>query len=245
MHVRWLNVLLAVLLLGLTACGKPRVALTDSEKKLAESTGLSQSLLLDMKKAGENLRTLSLEAAPEGKELPSGVTIDVSPAKAPGLVTSLQRKIPGGFVALETRRPLAGATFPSEVSVFKAKSPFDAVIVAGTGSKKYNITSEKLVDQLRAWDAQFGLNIVGTGPNWLEAAFQNLPPNVLTYSGEVFLLCPDIVAQGSGSVELLASEIQRTRHIVLWWDERSREDLPPDVNGDPDIMPVTPFGPGR
>jgi hypothetical protein len=41
---------------------------------------------------------------------------------------------------------------------------------------------------------------------------------MLEFAKEVYQFCPDVVDQGTETVEALASERKRTNRVYLWWD---------------------------
>jgi len=40
----------------------------------------------------------------------------------------------------------------------------------------------------------------------------------LTFAKEMYKVCPDIVDQGTGSIEALAEEMKKTKRLFFWWD---------------------------
>ena len=47
-----------------------------------------------------------------------------------------------------------------------------------------------------------------------------LPSNqeMQSFAQEMYEFCPDIVEQGTGSIEELIEEIKETKKLALWWD---------------------------
>ncbi len=75
-----------------------------------------------------------------------------------------------------------------------------------------------VIARLKKWDAEFGLVLSGVGFDWMEAQFQRQPANMLEFAKEVYAFCPDVVDQGTETVEALAKEMKRTNTLFLWWD---------------------------
>lgn len=62
------------------------------------------------------------------------------------------------------------------------------------------------------------MEIVGAGGDWIEAEFVNQPKHMQVFAEEVYEFCPDVVDQGTDTVEALAEEMQETNLLFLWWD---------------------------
>ena len=76
----------------------------------------------------------------------------------------------------------------------------------------------RVLERYRNWDEKYGLRLNGAGMDWLFAEFENPPSDWTAFAREVYEFCPDVVDQGTGSVESLASEMKRMRGVYLWWD---------------------------
>jgi hypothetical protein len=100
----------------------------------------------------------------------------------------------------------------------KASSPYDVLKVMGTNGWNYDISPEMVVARMQEWDNRFGLVLHGAGFDWFEASFRRQPANMLEFAKEVYEFCPDVVDQGTGTVEALAAEMKRTNIVFLWWD---------------------------
>ena len=75
-----------------------------------------------------------------------------------------------------------------------------------------------MINKIREWDAKYGLDFVGADFDWFEAKFGTPPDDFAAFAREVYAFCPDIVDQGTGSMEELAQEIERPNSVYLWWD---------------------------
>ncbi len=54
--------------------------------------------------------------------------------------------------------------------------------------------------------------------DWLQAEFVTPPSDWNSFAQEVYEFCPDVVDQGTGSVEALSLELQQMNGVYLWWD---------------------------
>lgn len=68
----------------------------------------------------------------------------------------------------------------------------------------YEIEHDEVIRRLRVWDALYGLQIIGSGMDWLYPEFEKPLQNLAAFADEVYESCPDAVDRGTGSTEALA-----------------------------------------
>lgn len=204
----------------LCACAPLRAQppLTPAEAELAAAAGIPHHLALTLRRYGDDLRrlegldTLSYEAVPA-----SGLTVTVEEEHAPLVMRLLRHSVEPGFLVFRSEMNFGHR--PDRVALLRASDPFAPVVVMGTSGINYEITTGMVLDRLRGWDARFGVRIVGASDDWVEAEFvHRQPEDMLAFAREVYEFCPDIVDQGTGTVEALAEEMRRTNTLYLWWD---------------------------
>ena len=206
------------ILLACAGCRGRQEPLSEKEAALAAATGIPAELLLEVKHAGKNLRQLQ-GTDPNGNPLlAAGVTIDVKRTQAPRTVHRLQEKAGVGYFAFISERNYGIQGALDHVSLLKASDPYDRLRIMGTNGWNYDISPEVVIARLKKWDAEFGLVLSGVGFDWMEAQFRRQPANMLEYAKEVYAFCPDVVDQGTGTVEGLAADMKRTNTLFLWWD---------------------------
>jgi hypothetical protein len=88
----------------------------------------------------------------------------------------------------------------------------------GTNGWNYDISPDMIIARLKQWDAGFGLVLRGVAFDWVEAEFKTHPQDMLAFAKEVYEFCPDVVEQGTETVEALAEEMTRSNVLYLWWD---------------------------
>lgn len=107
---------------------------------------------------------------------------------------------------------------PDVVTILKTNDKFDVLRFEGTSGINYDITLEDIIDKLSIWDKKYGLKLVGSGIDFLEADYNHVPNDIDAYSKELYAFCPDIVDQGVGSLDALQADIKITKKLYLWWD---------------------------
>jgi hypothetical protein len=212
------TVILASLVLTCAGCTPGQEGLSEKEQALAAALEISEELMLEAKRSGENLRQLEGVDADGNTVLAAGVTIDVARAKALPAVRRLQRKAGVGYFAFISEENFGIKGAPDQVSLLKASDPYDMLRTMGTNGWNYHISPDMVIARLKEWDARFGITLHGVGFDWLEFQFKHRPESMLEYAQEVYRFCPDIVEQGTGTVEALAREMRRTNMVFLWWD---------------------------
>ncbi|KAA2238850.1 DUF4253 domain-containing protein [Chitinophaga agrisoli] len=104
------------------------------------------------------------------------------------------------------------------IAVLKSTDQFDIVRFRATNGANYQITTDSIISTLQHWYEQAPFEIIGADMESVEAHFTKLPEDVTAFAKEQYAFCPDIVDQGTGTLETLEEEIGRTRMLFLWWD---------------------------
>jgi hypothetical protein len=210
--------LLAGVALLLTGCQVKEVALVDGERALAATVGMPEVLLLEIKRAGHNLRQVETMDDDGNPRKGAGVTIDIPHGEALGAVRRLQNGLPPGHYAFVSERKYGFGGDPDEVSVMKAADPFEILRAMGTNGWNYDLSPEMVIARLKEWDGRYGLVFRGIAFDWVEAEFKTQPQDMVGFAKEVYAFCPDVVDQGTESVEVLAKEMKSSNILYLWWD---------------------------
>lgn len=107
---------------------------------------------------------------------------------------------------------------PDVVAILKSTDQFDILRCKGTDGLNYGIDNESLITTLKTWHSETPFDIRGADCDWLEARFRQAPADWKVMAEKVYGFCPDVVDQGTGSVEALATEMRDTGMLYLWWD---------------------------
>ena len=107
-----------------------------------------------------------------------------------------------------------------KIAMIHGSDQFDILKVQQTNGDNYDISNEMVISKLKKWNERYPFTIQGADYDWLEANFQVLPEDreLKTLAKEIYKFCPDIVEQGSGSIDELIKEMKDTRKLYLWWD---------------------------
>jgi hypothetical protein len=209
---------LVLLLLSSVSAGTIKaLALSDQEKALARTIGFPNEVLLTAKRTGGTIERLTGIDA-EGNEAPiSGISLTTTAEKAMPTIKRLRPQLnPMGYEVYYLERNYGHK--PDRLAIIKTRDKYDILRVRWTNGVNYDIDNKGVIKKIKEWDARYGLDFIGADFDWFEAEFKTLPKNMKAFAKEVYEFCPDVVDQGSGSVEALAKEMEKTRTLFLWWD---------------------------
>ncbi len=96
--------------------------------------------------------------------------------------------------------------------------PYAIMHLAETNGANYDLLTNDIIEQLKKWDVAFGIQVTGIGFDFCEAAITNNTIDFKKLADEIYQFCPDVVDQGTETVEALAEELRSTESIFLWWD---------------------------
>ena len=80
------------------------------------------------------------------------------------------------------------------------------------------IGNAEVIARMRQWENRYSFDIIAVGFDFVEAIFTRPPADMYSFAREVYSFCPDVVDQGTGTVEALADEMRRSNRLFLWWD---------------------------
>lgn len=107
---------------------------------------------------------------------------------------------------------------PDVVSVLKSTDQFEILRVEETSAVNYDMDNQMVLEKLQEWNRQYPFQIIGADGSRVEAIFTTLPKNMKAFAKEVYDFCPDVVDQGTGSVNELKKEMTDSKMLYLWWD---------------------------
>ena len=145
----------------------------------------------------------------------------VEESKLDGVIDTLRAQLPAGWLVFQSKQYFVGEHVGhAEIAVAPGRTQFDMLRVAHSDAANYGLGTEAVIQKLQAWDSKYrlGLDIRHAEIDVVEARLAHLPDDLDAFAREVYAFCPDIVDQGTETVEALAKEI-RARHVLyLWWD---------------------------
>lgn len=200
---------------------KKSTTLSSKEESLAGKINFDKQVLLLIKtETGKELKQLKGYDIETDEDINvSGISFKVPENEAIKLIYSLRSKLtPTGYSAFLTERNFGIDRQEDEVGILKTTDEYEILRVQHTNGYNYDIGPEEIVAKLKEWDNRYSLDIIGADLDWFEARFSKTPNNMTAFAKEVYEFCPDVVDQGTETVEKLAEEMSREKTIYCWWD---------------------------
>jgi hypothetical protein len=198
------------------AC-QQHVSLTAAEYALGRQANIPDSALLLIRAASTEplgaLRPLDSLGNLLGVR---GVAIAVPQGSVRQTLTRLSAGLGSAYLVLHTDQNFGYA--PDSIGIIRTRDPFEALRIRSTSGVNYDISVDSVIVLYRKWDAAYGLELEGAGPDFLLARILRPPRDYRSFAQAVFAACPDVVEQGTNTVEALAKEMQQTGILFCWWD---------------------------
>ncbi len=71
---------------------------------------------------------------------------------------------------------------------------------------------------MRALERDQPFVLTGIDFDWLEGRFTSAIRDPVGLARRFYTFCPDIVDQGTGTVEALVTELEQSQRLYCWWD---------------------------
>ena len=191
--------------------------LTESEKQFCVDANLTEEDGLFLKQqTNRPIEKLKFEQEYSDKEKPDAICSLTSDVKARKIVLDNLYKL----------RQSGKYIFISEIAhngykvglIGTTSDPYALMEYAETNGANYDIETAEIVDKFKKWDSEFGIIPIGIGFDFCECQLKKQKIDFKKLANEVYEFCPDVVEQGTETVEALEEEMRRTGTIYLWWD---------------------------
>lgn len=108
-------------------------------------------------------------------------------------------------------------TQPDVVAVLPTTDPYEVIQAVGTDGVNFDVDNAEVIAWLRGMEERNPFTLTGAGQDFLEGYFVTPPENAPALAKRMYEFCPDIVDQGTGTVEALADELAKGK-LYFWWD---------------------------
>lgn len=140
--------------------------------------------------------------------------------EAYGCLAKVSRKLPPGLVAfLGTVCWLGEEQHDGvELVIGPGESKFDILVIAASKAPNYAMETGDLIKKFQEYDRLCGIYILEATSDAVVVQLIRDPPDVKAFAADVYAFCPDIVDQGTGTVERLEELIVAPGRLTFWWD---------------------------
>lgn len=188
-------------------------------EELVIQTGFKEEVIKVIKRAANtDLRPFyNKDLYSEGAAKAIGLSFNTKEETAEGLLYKLQTELkPFGALAFITERENKKAS----IAIVIGNDQFDILKIQQTNGENYDISNFDVIVKLKEWHKRYSFSIIGADHDWVEADFIELPnsKDLKSFAKEIYRFCPDIVDQGTGSLEGLIEELEESKKLFLWWD---------------------------
>ena len=199
--------------------------ISPSEKLLFDSLQFDVSILNEVRKftnAAVEARKIifhnyDLSDSKESAHSFKVIALELPANEARGIVLSLRQNLKQKGYSIYISESNFGHS-PDVVSILKSADQFDILRVEQTDGVNHGIEHQDVLNKLIGWNKSKPFIIIGAGIDWVEAIFVSTPAGMDEFAEEVYEFCPDVVDQGTGTVELLSQEMSGNNTLYLWWD---------------------------
>jgi hypothetical protein len=199
------------------ACTKTPHSATSEDRDLARGLGLSDSTLqLIASVAGGPLAAIRpIDSA--GQLLPpAGLAFGLPTAQVAPALARLRASLGAHYQVFETDR---GYTYhPDTIGIIRSDDPNDMLRGASTSGVNYDIFTDSIIALVGRWSRAYGFRLQAAGGDWMEGAITPTAEQWKDLAQEVYKVCPDVVDQGTNTVEALEAEMRKTGLLYCWWD---------------------------
>jgi len=199
------------------ACSAPPRPLSEAESAILREAGLDHpEVVAALESLGGGVERL-IGLGEDGDPFPApGVTFAIEAGRVPQVIEELRASL--GALDMGVYHAEQNFGFePDRVALVAGSDPYRFLDLVRVDGINFGLEHEDVVTRLRAWDDRYGLTYVGAGLDWVHAALVEAP-DYDAFAREVYAFCPDVVDQGTGTVEALAAEMRRSRSVYCWWD---------------------------
>ncbi|MGF7086844.1 hypothetical protein JOD24_000676 [Kroppenstedtia sanguinis] len=132
----------------------------------------------------------------------------------------LRPQLPQGTITFLGTEYWLGEESPGEVELVLAEGeePWDILRQARTDAINYGMNTEDLIRRLQSFYEEASFTLIQATSDIVEWRLDSWPQELAAYCEKIYELCPDIVDQGVGSVEILTEFVATTGRVWLWWD---------------------------
>lgn len=206
-----------------------RYFLTEREQRICDSLQLDSTIITDIRNFNGSkiapfhyslskiiTKHSEIEADPI---FLNGLVFTETNEKSYDLVLSLKDKFKSkGYSIFLLENNFNINNKPDCLGVLKTTDKYEVLNQIATDGINYDITNDSLISIIKTFDKQYSLELIGASGDWCEFIIHNEPQSWMKFAEEVYKVCPDIVDQGTGTVEALADEMKETKRLYFWWD---------------------------
>lgn len=202
------------------SCGKSRgnnMEQLPNEIEICKSLGFSEDVIKLIKTQTNQFSQFKQKDSSGNYSILKGIRFAVNNTEASKVINSLRDQLNNlGYQIFKITQNFNNGK--DTIACIKSNDKFDILRVQQTDGINYDIDNDGVIKKIQEWDKQNGLIITGASYDWVECHFVKAPTDMMNFAKEVYKFCPDVVDQGTETVEELAKEMKNGNILYLWWD---------------------------
>ena len=221
--------LLLILLWFVSCVSTGNKNMTDAERRICDSLGIKVELIKKLRNQGAS--PVEPFHYSLGRMYVNGIEKEVDPIHLKGLVFkakpgSCERILEqnynifrdNGYTLFLLERHFGIGDEPDVMAILATTDESEILRQIKTDGINYDIDNDSLISVIQKLDKKYSLKLIGAGGDWCEFLIMQQPVNWGDLAKEAYAFCPDIVDQGTETVEALEAELKRTKRLYFWWD---------------------------
>ena len=159
-----------------------------------------------------------LRTESENELVPGGVSFDVPEGKVEAVLRKAHTDfLAKGFYLFRFQQNFKINGQPDKVGLLPTTDPYSVMAVMDTNGNNYNIGTDGVIAWMMELQQEQPFIVTGIGFDYLEGHFTGPVKDPQALAKRMYQFCPDIVDQGTGSVDDLARELGNG-NLYFWWD---------------------------
>jgi hypothetical protein len=106
----------------------------------------------------------------------------------------------------------------SNISIVRCDDEFTPLVYMQTNGTNYGLNTHQLIMRLDSLNKLLDLKLIGAGFDWCRYEIRKPPANWLELAKTLYKICPDMVDQGTGDINMLVKELKETHQIYFLFD---------------------------
>jgi hypothetical protein len=102
-------------------------------------------------------------------------------------------------------------------AIVHTSNSLDLINNRGTHAWNYNMSSQNIVDTLKAWKSRYDFEVIGVARDFIEISFAEAPEHTTAFKVMVEEFCPD-AADWLNDYEYVILMEEGSAYLNLWWD---------------------------
>ena len=131
-------------------------------------------------------------------------------------LSTLRERLGPDYLVFESERGYGYA--PDSIGILRSRDTMSILRAMSTSGVNYDIDTDSIISLVRQWHHNYAFRLNAAGGDWLEGSISPSSTAWKALAQEVYAACPDVVEQGTNTVEGLEAEMRRTKLLFCWWD---------------------------